>query len=232
MLGKNQGYPVIGEWQSAVEQVVVPATTNGARVLGLTSPAGSAGVTSFGRAVAETLARSGADVLYVDLAAPLRRTGAVSARAANTSHWKEPVNDRAGGFQVIAPANFDARFYCNNVRWLRGEFVRMLRTYSNIVVDIAPLLGDDAERVNALAAATACDAVVMMCLRAQLTEHEVVRAVQMMSSTGINMIGTVLNERDYDPPGDEASALVRRWCPSRRLGHYLGHKIAASELLR
>ena len=130
------------EWQLAVEQIVVPATTNGTRTLGFTSPQAGAGVTSFARAVAETLARSGADVLYADLGSPLRKTGPAHARA-GAQTWKEPVTDRAGGFDVVAPANVDARYSFNDVRWLRAEFARMLRTYSNIVVDVAPLLGDE-----------------------------------------------------------------------------------------
>ena len=193
---------MISEWQVAVEQVVVPATTNGARVLGFTSPGASAGVTSFSRAVAATLARSGADVLYVDLATPLRKN--VHSRAANAPAWKEAVNDRAAsGLQVTMPANLDARFYFNNVRWLRGEFVRMLRTYSNIVVDIAPLLGDEPDRVNALAAATACDSVALICPRSVVTQQDIARALQMTSSTGVNLIGTILNDKGYTPPREE-----------------------------
>lgn len=223
---------MINEWQSAVEQVVVPATTNGARILGFTSPASGAGVTSFARAVAETLARSGADVLYVDLASPLRRNGPVPPRAANSQTWKEPVTERACRFQIVAPANLDARFYCNNVRWLRGELTRMLRTYSNIVVDVAPLLADDTDRVNALAAATACDAVVMVCTRAQLTQQDLLRALQMTDSTEANLIGTVFNEKDYSAPSEEISGWIRGWCPNARLGRYLADKVAAAELLR
>ena len=225
------GRPVINEWQLAVEQVVVPATTNGARTLGFTSPRAGAGVTSFARAVAETLARGGAEVLYVDLGSPLRKTGPVHARAA-AQIWKEPVADRAGGFEIVSPAGTDARFHFNNVRWLRAEFARMLRTYSNIVVDLAPLLSDDVERVNALGAAAACDAVVMMCAREQLSQYDVGRALQLTSSTGVNLAGTVVNEMNYVSPGDEIAALLRRWCPHTKLAKYLGDKISGTELLR
>ena len=222
---------MISEWQLAVEQVVVPATTNGARVLGFTSPVAGAGVTSFSRAVAATLARSGADVLYVDLAAPLRKNA--HPRAANAPAWKEAVSDRAAsGLQVTAPANLDARFYFNNVRWLRGEFVRMLRTYSNIVVDIGPLLGDEADRVNALAAATACDSVALICPRSALTQQDLARALQMTGSTGVNLIGTIINDKNYTPPGDEIAVVVRRWSPSAKFGRYLADKISGAELLR
>ena len=223
---------LINEWQRAVEQVVVPATVNGARVLGFASPNPGAGVTSFSRAVAATLARSGADVLYVDLATPLRKGVPAHARAANASAWKEAVNDRAVGVQVVAPASLDARFYFNNVRWLRGEFVRMLRTYSNIVVDMAPLLGEEADRVNAIAAAAACDAVAMICVQSALTQLDMARALQLTGSTGVNLIGTVVNEVNYTPPGEEIAAAIRRWWPSERVGRYLSDKISGSELLR
>lgn len=223
---------MINEWQRAVEQVVVPATVNGARVLGFASPTPGAGVTSFSRAVAETLARSGADVLYVDLATPLRKGGPAHARAANASAWKEAVSDRVVGVQTAAPANLDARFYFNNVRWLRGEFVRMLRTYSNIVVDMAPLLGEEADRVNAIAAAAACDAVAMICVRSALTQQDMARALQLTGSTGVNLIGTVVNEMNYTPPSEEIAAAVRRWWPSERVGQYLSDKISGFELLR
>jgi len=232
MNGTKRSDSVISDWQLAVEQVVVPATTSGARVLGFTSPAAVAGVTSFSQAVAETLSRSGAEVLYVDLATTLRKNVPAPARVANASAWKDAVLDRATGIQVTGPANVDARFYFNNVRWLRSEFVRMLRTYSNIVVDIAPLLADDPTRVNALAAASACDTVAMICVRSALTQQDIARALQMTASTGVNLMGTILNEKSYMPPGDEIAALVRQWCPSAKLGHYLSDKVAGSELLR
>jgi Mrp family chromosome partitioning ATPase len=222
---------VISDWQLAVEQVVVPATTSGARVLGFTSPTAAAGVTSFSRAVAATLSRSGAEVLYVDLATTLRKNAPAPARAANASAWKDAVVDRATGIQVTGPANLDARFYFNNVRWLRSEFVRMLRTYSNIVVDIAPLLTDDPHRINALAAASACDAVAMICVRSALTQQDLARALQMTASTGVNLMGNILNEKSYTPPGEEIAAYIRRWCPSTKLGHYLSDKLEGSELL-
>lgn len=223
---------MINEWQGAVEHVVVPATVHGARVLGFASPTAGAGVTSFSRAVAATLARSGADVLYVDLATPLRRSGSAHARSANAPAWKEATSDRAIGVQVTAPANLDARFYFNNVRWLRGEFVRMLRTCSNIVVDMAPLLGDEVDRVNAIAAAAACDAVAMICVRSTLTQQDIARALQLASSTGVNLIGSVINEMNYTPPGEEIAATVRRWLPNAKIGQYLSDRISGYELLR
>ena len=223
---------MINEWQLAVEQVIVPATTNGARVLGFISPNTAAGVTSLSRAVATTLARGGADVLYADLATPLRKSGSAHMRVANTSAWKEALPDRATGIHVTAPANLDARFYFNNVRWLRAEFVRMLRTYSNIVVDISPVLNDEADRVNAIAAAAACDAVAMITVRSALSQQDITRALQMMRSTAVNLIGTVINEMNYTPPGEEIAALMRRWSPNAKLGHYLSENISGSELLR
>jgi Mrp family chromosome partitioning ATPase len=230
---QTKGVPVvINEWQLAVEQVIVPATTNGARVLGFTSPSAGAGVTSFSRAVATTLARSGADVLYADLATPLRKSSPAHIRAANTPAWKEPLADREIGVQVTAPATLDARFYFNNVRWLRGEFVRMLRTHSNIVVDIPPVLNEQADRANAVAAAAACDAVAMIAVRSAVSQQDIARTLQMMSSTGVNLIGTVINEMNYTPPGEEMAVLAERWSPSARIGQYLSLKISGSELLR
>jgi hypothetical protein len=54
----------------------------------------------------------------------------------------------------------------------------------------------------------------------------------MTNSTGVNLIGTIINDKGYTPPREEMADVVRRWSPSAKLGRYLAEKISGSELLR
>jgi Mrp family chromosome partitioning ATPase len=220
------------QWKLAVEQLVIPTTTKDIRVLGFTSPHAGAGVSSLAAAAAETLTRSGCDVLLVDLASALAPDVRHLRAKAIAQSWREPVVDELKGYKVTSPADLGARWHFNNIEWLRGEFDKMLTTYSHIVVDLAPLGGDDAESVNALAAAAACEAVVLVCARQQATQGEVATALQLMRQANVNLIGTAINDVGYISPAEEVAAVAERWLPGRALRHRLAQAITESDLLR
>jgi hypothetical protein len=225
---------VITEWLSAAEQIVVPATISGIRVLGFVGADGGSGVTSLSRTAAEALVKSGAHVLYADLASPLPDNVAPLRAAKAAQHWRGPTLDQTAGMSVIAPLGTpDTRFLFNNIAWLREEFSATFRAYSNIIVDLPALSSDGLDFINPVAAAAACEATVLICVRGRTSRRQVENGAELLRSARVNLIGTVLNEADYTAPADEMANAARKWLPRfAGFNEYAGRKLGASEMLR
>jgi hypothetical protein len=225
---------VITEWLSAAEQIFVPATINGIRVLSFVGAEGGAGVTSLSRTAADALVKTGAHVLYADLASALPDNVSPLRAGKAAQHWRGPTLDQTTGLTVTAPlGTSDTRFLFNNVAWLREEFNTTFRSYSNIIVDLPALSSDGLDFINPLAAAAACEATVLVCVRGRTSRRRVESSVALLNSARVNLIGTVLNEVDYIAPADEMADNARKWLPRfAGLNEYVARKLAASEMLR
>jgi Mrp family chromosome partitioning ATPase len=224
---------VITEWLSGAEQIVVPATINGVRVLGFVGAESGSGVTSLARTAAEALVKTGAHVLYADLASPLPDNVSPLRAGKAAQHWRGPTLDQTTGMNVTAPlGTYDTRFLFNNIAWLRDEFETTFRAYSNIIVDLPPLSNDRLDSINPLAAA-ACEATVLICVRGRTTRRQIENAIELLKSARVNLVGTVLNEADYTAAGEEMAKNARAWLPRfAGINEYVARKLAASEMLR
>jgi hypothetical protein len=225
---------VITDWLSAAEQIFIPATINGVRVLSFVGVESGSGVTSLSRTAAEALVKTGAHVLYADLASPLPDNVSPLRAAKAPQHWRGPTLDQASGVNVTAPlGTSDTRFLFNNINWLRDEFNNTFRGYSNIVVDLPALSNDRLDFINPFAAAAACEATVLVCVRAKTSRRAIENAAELLRSAQVNLIGSVMNELGYVAPADEMANTARQRLPALAgINEYLARKLAGSEMLR
>jgi len=201
-------------WQRAVERIVMMALESKIRVLGLASPQSASGVSMLARSIAEVSAHSGIATLLLDLS---RRAGDSVTGGWVPRPGRGPqlaVRDLAG-FEILfgdpAPG---ARFLFNNVAQLRLAMEQELAPYGLIVVDLAPIgiIPDDA--INPLAAALACDGVVVVGTMGHVTRTALVQAMHLMRSSGVKLLGTVTRDASRTrsrgplraPPGKTADA--------------------------
>jgi Mrp family chromosome partitioning ATPase len=121
----------------------------------------------------------------------------------------------------------------DSIPWLRNELLTKFKTYSNIIIDLPPLSDHAPGGLNPISGAAACDAVVLVCVRGRTTQRDAADATRVLAAARINLIGTVLNDRDYTPPADEMAAFARRILrPTGRFGRWAANSIASSDLLR
>jgi hypothetical protein len=219
-------------WQASIERVLAPAIMADSRVLGFLGLHRQAGVTRLSLAAAEAFSRRGANVLYIDLASPRAAEGTAPPRGgAALQHWRE--GNRTVPARVEAVVTNSNRGLFDSIPWLRNELTTRFKTYSNIIIDLPPLSEHAPGRLNAISGAAACDAVVLVCVRGQTTQREASDAARVLAAARINVIGTVLNDRDYTPPADEIAAFVRRVLrPTGRFGRWAADSIASSDILR
>jgi hypothetical protein len=219
-------------WQASIERVLAPAIMADSRVLGFLGLHSQAGVTELSLAAAEALSRRGANVLYLDLASPHAPDGVPPTRGGATlQHWRE--GNRTVPAQVEAMVTSSNRGLFDSIPWLRNELTTKFKTYSNIIIDLPPLAEHAPGSLNAISGAAACDAVVLVCVRGLTTQREAADAARVLAAARINMIGAVLNDRDYTAPADEMAALARRVLrPTGRFGRWAADSIAAADILR
>ena len=204
---------MLTSWIRPVEKIVLPALENRIRILGFTAPKSGAGVSTLCRAAAETLARSGAKVLLLDLTT----TAGCAADERNAKGWVpgesgmgELVTHHADGYDVlVARPQQTTRFLFNNSRRMRLTMAEELSGYAAIVVDLPPLLDADAGLINPVAAALLCDTVLLVCAKGQSSREDIRAAVDQAKLAGVKLSGTIFNEFGAKSLADQISHSIR-----------------------
>ena len=218
-------------WQASIERVLAPAIMADSRVLGFLGLHRQAGVSSLSLAAAEAFSRRGANVLYLDLASPRAPEQPPLRGGVTLQHWRESGPSAPARVEPVVTTSNRGLF--DSIPWLRNELMTKFKTYSNIIIDLPPLSEHAPGGLNPISGAAACDAVVLVCVRGRTTQRDAADATRVLAAARINLIGTVLNDRDYTPPADEMAALARRILrPTGRFGRWAADSIASSDILR
>jgi hypothetical protein len=191
-----------------------------------------AGVSTVARSTAEVFARSGFKTLLVDLTPPIQST-------CDRPYWpgggdlRKCITCRNGASdRLIARPTPSTRSTLNNVEAVRKAFTVELAEYSQVVIDMPAILDVDEHLINPLAAAAACDAVLLVCLTGGLTEERLTRALDLTRAAGANVTGTVLNDKDHFTVGADLARAGKRlfgWTP--RVSHWIERRTLESEFL-
>jgi hypothetical protein len=203
--------PMDPSWIRPVEQIAMTVARKHLRVIGITSPLSGAGVTMLAHALCEAFARSGRSVLLIDLTRPAREDVSVRSVPAQERLLHAAVARDSAGFDHIAvQPGREALFRYGNVEALRRAFVDDIPDYQTVIVDLPATLESNAEGLNPLAAAAACDGVIVLCQRGTLIRSRLECTFDVLRSAGVDVIGTAWNESDYASAGVEMAALARR----------------------
>ena len=224
-------------WIRPIELVVLPALDGKIRVLGFTSPGHGAGVTSVARAAAETIARSGVRTLLLDLTTAANG----SALASECAGWIPGAHNvpasaqpHAAGYDIlVAQPSAETRFLFNDAKRLRQALAAELRGYAVVVVDLPPLLDTGADIINPVAAALACDRVLMVYAKGLTKRVDMTAAGDLAQASGIKLEGLIFNERGEPPLGKELATKVARLTPIwPSLFGWIERRLQASPILR
>ena len=196
-------------WQHAVEQILLVVTDKNARVLSVLGPDRGVGVTLLCQQIAESSSRSGAKTLLIDLtrpAVPGGQPGWVPGKDAS-----EFIGTMPGGYStLVANPSPATRSLFNNVESLRRTIEQVLPPYDALIIDLPPVLDQRDDEINPIAAARASDAVIMVCVAGRSIEPRVRKAISTLEAAGVQLGGTVLNDRHNPPLGMDVAASLRR----------------------
>lgn len=203
------------------------------RVLGVLSPDVGVGVSTLCRMIADSHCRAGRKTLLVDLTQ-------IVSDVEDDDGWApgdgaaQMIQRGDDSFDVLhAWPTIVTRPLFNNVDTLRRLFSEQLAAYEAVVVDLPPVLDQQESLINPLAAARACDAVIMICTPGRVTQQRIKQTVLTLGTAGIQLGGVVLNDVHNPTLGEELAASARklaRFAP--RLASRVEYWLLANEFLK
>lgn len=200
---------MISNWIKPVEQIILTATKCKARVLTLTSPVPQSGVSTVARHVAETLGRSGAKTLLLDLTRGVGESSTATNWAPGQPGAQKLIKPHGNGYdRLVYVPQLDTRYKFNNSELLRRTFDTEFAAYNAVVIDAPAVLDPRADRINAVAVATASDATFLTCLMGRDTHDDIANCAQMLKVADVEIAGIILNDQISPPLGADIARSV------------------------
>lgn len=222
---------MIEAWSRPVEQVLLAAEERKARTLGIVSPEPQAGVSALSRCLAETSARAGKKTLLLDL----------SQRVLTNAKGGWRIGDGTAQIIKSLPERYDvmdvrptieSRSAFNNAGAMRQLLNEDLQPYEQVILDLPAVLHGKQDFVNPMAAARACDLVMLLCVPGKTSSGNLDQALSAFETGGVSLGGLVLNDDTNPTLGEQiaGSAGNLTWL-SRRISSWLQRKARAVDLL-
>lgn len=212
---------------------MLAAVDGDSRVVCFLSAEAGSGVSTFCRMLAKSYAEAGSKALLVDLSRPVAEVSPDDESWAPGDGVLQLIRRDEAGFDIlsITPTSKTRQLF-NNVEVLRKLFGEQLEGYGSVVVDLPPVLADSDRRLNPLAAARACDAVVMICMPNKVSRGHLSKAVTALNVAGVKLGGTIINDYHNPALGHQLASVARRVAKySPRLGNWLERRLKDNEFL-
>lgn len=168
------------------------------RIIGVTALHPRAGSERVCQVIAKLLARSGLKTLLVDLSQP-------AGDHADCTRWvpgKDPtgyvVRDTRGYDLLPAGPTPEAVDSFSSARKLRDNLKVDLLPYEVILVALTAVQRRSEQTFNPLVAASACDAVIVVCKKDRTSIDALKATIEMIQASGVKIAGTLLNDACLD----------------------------------
>ena len=220
----NDGAKALNQLGKEIERIHLATFGKGDRIVGLTAPYPASGVSVVAALLAERCKLSGTSTLLCDLSM-------ADDDRFESSKWS-PGDGSAGQAARLDPLGFDRltprpgkedKFRFSDGKKLRNMFEQDLKRYNAIVVDLAAQGVEAQAAIDATVAATACDAVMLVCQVGSVTRPMLAAAAAALAEAGAPLRGIVANEVNAPTLGQEIAREARRM---ERYAPYLARWIA------
>lgn len=220
-----------GNWGRSIEQLLLIAVESKVRVLGVVSPDSNSGVSSLCHQLAEASQNAGWQTLLADFS----ETSEGSADDEWNPGETQPRITRSNRHAYdllrvrITPAT-RSRF--NNIGALQQALNDDLKRYDRIIVDLPPVLDASADALNPVAAARACDTVVMVCMAGRITRGRLAGAVSSLDAVSVRLGGLIINDLENPTLGQRVAARALKMpLLTHRFSTWLAAKAKGSDAL-
>jgi Mrp family chromosome partitioning ATPase len=183
------------EWASSAEQIAISQIIKGTRLIGFVSPTAASSTSLFARMVAEAMGRAGLKILLANLNANQEVIHDETSPVALSEPWRPISGENNRPLDVLsANVTAETKPLFNNNGWLGSFFAEQLRTYSTVILDLPPLIHEQKNELSPLAAASVCQAIVLMCPLGSVTRPQLASSLQLLQSAEVNVVGLVVEE--------------------------------------
>ena len=229
----NETSRALNQLAKEIERIHLATFGKGDRIVGLTAPYPASGVSLVASLLAERCKLSGTPTLLCDLSM------ADDARF-DSSKWS-PGDGSAGQAARADPLGFDRltprpgkedKFRFSDAKKLRSMFDDDLVRYHAIIVDLAAQGAEAQSAIDATVAATACDAIMLVCQVGSVTRPMLAAATAALNEAGAPLRGVIANEVNAPTLGQEIAREARKlekYAPY--LARWIARKAEQSEIL-
>lgn len=197
----------------AIESIHQFVNARSARIIGLIGVDHDSGVTSAAEALATRYARGGKRALLIDasgLASSSPQAGDEQIEASSST------DDPNGYSRASLRPSADELLQMRDIARLKKILRVAFQAYDIIIIDTPPARDVNGHALPATIVAKACDAVLLVCLTANVTRTLIEEACANLRAVDAPLAGVVLNRREQPTLGAEIAREARRfrkWLP-------------------
>lgn len=208
--------------RAPIEGLMLSLGRLGIRVVALTSPSRAQSVRPLARALCASYAAADVKTILIDLDLPELAAGDDAGWIASSKLNPAMAERDPEGFDLLrVPASTQSRPTFNNLQHVRRAVTEDLGAYKAVILNLAPVLGQNGEVPNPTAVARAADGVLLVCGTAKTESADTLQALAELNSAGCKVIGNVLDDSEgVNPVRDitlavDRSRIMPRWIKRR-----------------
>ncbi|WP_394125525.1 chromosome partitioning protein ParA [Vibrio hepatarius] len=227
---------IIPATHSEIEQIYLAAEMRGCRSLCVTACQSGDGVTSIVTALAERYLFAGLKTLVVDLNTYHPAFEGVDFSQTLSEQQIGSLISHSDTHQLFTgltiPTTQAALLEYKDPSCLTRTVDKWLNHFDRVVFDTSPLLHVNRGNIPAQVVASACDQTALVVLGGKTSSSQLRRAMSLLDSDSVELLGTVLNMRDQPTLGQEIVREIDRFkFLPQKWRAYLAQKILSNEFL-
>lgn len=224
---------IIPATHTEVEQLFLAAEFASSRSICITACQSGDGVTSTATALTERYLLAGYKTLLVDmntLHPAFETTLEISSRSDQAQTQLIQHNQTHQLFTgFVIPTTQAHILGCKDPRQMKQLTQDWLSEFDRIVFDTSPLLHLNRQSIPAQVIASACDQTVLVVMSSKNTTGQLEKAVQLLNSQQITLLGSVVNLQHHATLGQELARQLERcrFIPSTWRRQWAGRLISS-----
>ncbi|MGD8111736.1 chromosome partitioning protein ParA [Vibrio sp. TRT 21S02] len=194
-----------------IEQIYLAAEMNHCRSVCITGCSASDGVTSIATALTERYLLAGHQTLLVDLNMLHPAFEELDMVIGDTEeHWVEHKETHQLFTGLTIPTDRSTQLAYKDPNNLQKAVQLWLTRFDRVIIDTSPILKINRGNIPAQSVASACDKTILVVRGGTTTSSQLTKAVELLQSERISLLGTILNVKDQPTLAQEIIRELRR----------------------
>lgn len=178
-------------WQRTIDQIVLTGADKKGRVTGLTALRSGSGVSLISRYLARTLGAAGSDTLLLNLSKGSSSLEDEIDRPVDVHTIVDRIEPSGLGFDLLEAGSGEQAIGLQQLKRLLADD---LESYSQIILDMPPVLNASGSSINSVAAAGLCDRLVLVTRLNRDKRAELTEVVSLFREAGIQPSAILANK--------------------------------------
>ncbi|WGV99057.1 chromosome partitioning protein ParA [Vibrio sp. YMD68] len=193
-----------------IEQIYLSAELSGCKSLCITACQSLDGVTSVASALTERYMLAGHNALLVDLNMFNPAFKELTISPEGNTQLIEHVDSHRLFTGVAIPSDQSTQLAYKDPTFMSHAVQKWQGQFDRVIIDTSPLLQINRGNIPAQSVASACDKTILVVKGGCTTSSHIKKAIELLSSDQIHLLGTILNVMDQPTLSAEMIRELRR----------------------